>query len=196
MIESFVNEIECINSQIKYLKCLEQLNVVQEEKMKLRIFTDGACSGNPGPGGWAALFALPTGNKIISGCEEETTNNKMELLAVAKALTEVIDGEWDSDKRIIDDYNEIEIHSDSAYVVNAINKNWLSAWSMNGWKTTRGEQVKNGELWFAVKEYLVQAKCEGIVISFVKVKGHSGNLFNEMVDKRARLESLRAKKEK
>lgn len=162
--------------------------------MKLRIFTDGACSGNPGPGGWAALIALPEGNKLISGCEEQTTNNRMELLAVMRALCEVLGEEWDSEERIADNYDEIEIHSDSAYVVNAINKNWITGWERNGWRTAGGDQVKNNELWRDFMALVSAANREGFKISFVKVKGHSGNLFNEIVDERARCEATKIKK--
>lgn len=153
--------------------------------MKLRIFTDGACSGNPGPGGWAALFTLPKENEMFSGNEKETTNNRMELLAVVKALGHAL---------VLGNYEEVEIHSDSAYVVNAIAKHWIDSWKMNGWKTIKGEQVKNNELWNTLAHQLEVARKESIKVTFVKVKGHSGNLFNEMVDERARNEALKAKK--
>lgn len=162
--------------------------------MKLRVFTDGACSGNPGPGGWATLFAFPDGNEVISGHDEETTNNKMELIAVARALSKIMDINLNNPKRIADEFKEIEIYSDSAYVVNAINKGWFLAWSMNGWKTASGDQVKNSVWWQHVKTYLMQAKKEGIQISFIKVKGHSGVTLNEVVDERARSESIIAKR--
>ena len=162
--------------------------------MKLRIFTDGACSGNPGPGGWAALFAFPNSHTIVSGHKEETTNNEMELIAVVRALVEVLEEEWDNSKRVGDTFKEIEICSDSAYVVNTVNKGWLAKWSTNGWRTTDGDQVKNSAWWQEVKIYLAQAKREGIQINFIKVKGHSGVTLNELVDERARNESLIAKK--
>lgn len=152
--------------------------------MKLRIFTDGACSGNPGPGGWAVLFLHPEGRKVISGCSLETTNNRMELLAVAKALFYGLE-----DFK----YDNIEIHSDSAYVINALTKNWLTRWQLNGWKTSKGEDVKNYDLWKRLLSYMSMAEEAGIVIKFVKVKGHDGNCFNELVDKEARREANIAK---
>lgn len=162
--------------------------------MKLRIFTDGACSGNPGPGGWATLFALSTGNAMFSGCEERTTNNRMELMAVIVALEKVTDGSkpWRDDSTEL--YNEVEICSDSAYVVNAISKNWIQVWQTNNWQTSTGGQVKNSELWKQLVVLIRKAKSLGITVRFVKVKGHDGNLFNEIVDERARNESSIAKK--
>ena len=162
--------------------------------MKLRIFTDGACSGNPGPGGWAALFTYPESNRIISGNEESTTNNRMELMAVVRALSEVLDEDWTSCVRPIDSYDDIEIHSDSAYVVNAVSKGWLKVWQTNGWKTSTREAVKNSELWEQLIQIMKGVEECGATIKFVKVKGHNGNLFNEMVDERARSESIIAKK--
>ena len=153
--------------------------------MKLRIFTDGACSGNPGPGGWATLLLLPEGNKMISGHAVETTNNRMELLAVVKALFYGM-----TDYK----YNEIEIHSDSAYVVNAVMKDWLSVWQANGWKTSNKEAVKNSDLWKRLLSYMETAQRADVTVKFVKVKGHDGNYFNEMVDEKAREESNIAKK--
>ena len=162
--------------------------------MKLRIFTDGACSGNPGPGGWAALLALPKEREIISGYEEETTNNRMELMAVVRAIGHVCMVKPKSDEAIISDYDGLEIHSDSAYVVNAINKHWLMKWRMNGWKTSDGENVKNMELWEHLLYYLENMEMAGMNVKFIKVKGHSGITLNELVDERARNESLIAKK--
>lgn len=157
--------------------------------MKLRIFTDGACSGNPGPGGWAAIFNFLDCTKKLSGYEIETTNNRMELLAVVKSLKKVADIKAELLK---DGYDEIEIHSDSAYVVNAVNKEWILNWKKNNWKTSKGEDVKNSELWKRLDVLLNM----DLRISFVKVKGHNGNMFNEMADEEARLNSEKAKKEK
>lgn len=154
--------------------------------MKLRIFTDGACSGNPGPGGWAALFALDETNVVISGHDTSTTNNRMELLAVVQCLKDA----FERYKR----YNVLEIHSDSAYVVNAITKQWLVKWKMNGWKTSTKEDVKNHDLWKQLDELLTKGRKAGKQITFVKVKGHDGVLLNEIVDARARSESVIAKK--
>lgn len=148
--------------------------------MKVKIFTDGACSENPGPGGWAVVFNLETEIKIVSGFELETTNNRMELLAVRNALI----------LAIRKGFEEIEINSDSSYVINAINNNWLMVWVNKGWKNAKGENVKNRDLWEKILELI---KTEGIKVKFLKVKGHSGNMFNELADRRAKEEVLKAK---
>lgn len=158
--------------------------------MKLRIFTDGACSDNPGPGGWAAIINLKEGYAVLKGHETSTTNNRMELMAVVKVLSKImkesIDG-FDKSK------DKIEIHSDSAYVVNAINDKWTVKWKLNGWKTTKGADVKNRELWEELMSLLMAFKSNGIKISFIKVKGHNGNALNEMADKVARSQVEEAK---
>lgn len=154
--------------------------------MKLRIFTDGACSGNPGPGGWAALFALDEINEVISGHDISTTNNRMELLAVVQCLKDA----FKKHKQ----YDVLEVHSDSAYVVNAITKQWLAKWKMNGWKTSTKEDVKNHDLWKQLDELLTKGRNAGKQITFIKVKGHDGVLLNEIVDTRARSESVIAKR--
>lgn len=154
--------------------------------MKLRIFTDGACSGNPGPGGWAALFALEETNEVVSGHETDTTNNRMELLAVVRGLTDAL--------KKYKQYEMLEVHSDSAYVVNAIVKQWLVKWKMNGWKTSTKEDVKNHDLWKQLDDLLLSCTKSGKRVAFVKVKGHDGVLLNEIVDTRARSESMIAKK--
>lgn len=146
--------------------------------MNLRIFTDGACSGNPGPGGWAIIVNENEECKVLSGGEIETTNNRMELTAAINAIEYVLENDL-----LVDKYTEVEIISDSAYVVNAINKAWLHAWKMSGWKTAGKSDVANKDLW--QKMYDKYSKCSSKV-KFVKVKGHNGNSFNEMADKEAR----------
>lgn len=158
--------------------------------MKLRIFTDGACSGNPGPGGWAALFTHKDGHEFISGHELETTNNRMELLAVVSAL----ETEEKKNKTYDRVFDRIQIHADSAYVVNAVQKNWVWSWSAKGWKTSTGNDVKNRDLWERLLSVMIRMNKRDAAIEFVKVKGHAGNLFNEMVDEKAREESNIAKK--
>lgn len=149
----------------------------------VRIYTDGACSGNPGPGGWAMVWC--DGDKLHDhrGGEPETTNNRMELLAVLDALQWIC-----SQKR--SKSIKYEIHSDSAYVVNAITKCWLQSWRMRGWKTSAGDPVKNKEVWQQVEQVLVKAQATHLV-SFCKVKGHSGNPMNEYADKVAKSEAMR-----
>ena len=151
--------------------------------MKYRIFTDGACSENPGPGGWASIITLKDGNYILKGNEVSTTNNRMELMAVVKTLSFLMSNGIDGFNMAKD---KIEIHSDSAYVVNAINDKWTIKWKLNGWKTTKGKDVKNKDLWEELMSLMgafKTAKCE---IRFVKVKGHNGNALNELADEVAR----------
>ena len=153
--------------------------------MKVRIYTDGACSENPGPGGWASVWMSDNNIKVISGCNPKTTNNQMELTAVVVSLRKINS----SDKS-----SEYEIYSDSAYVVNSINNNWIERWRLNGWKTSKGDDVKNVELWMECLKLLSQIRQMGIKITFIKVKGHSGDTLNEYADEKAREEVFRARK--
>jgi len=153
--------------------------------MKLRIFTDGACSGNPGPGGWACLFLFPEAAQVMScGCRA-TTNNRMELMAVAEALEQYIERYWPDDSAT----KEIEISSDSAYVVNAVNRLWLDKWIRNGWRGNRGDVIKNRDLWRRFLKAQETLEWLGVKVSVCKVEGHAGNEFNETVDRAARMES-------
>ncbi len=136
---------------------------------KVTIYTDGACSGNPGVGGWAAVLLYNGLKKEISGFEQETTNNRMELMAIIQGLRAVKDG-W-----------ACEVCSDSQYVVDAFNKGWVDSWQANGWKTASKSPVKNVDLWnallFEVARHSVQ---------FIKVKGHAEVEYNERCDELAR----------
>lgn len=155
--------------------------------MIVRMFTDGACSNNPGPGGYAALITTTLGTKIISGFEMETTNNRMELMAVIKGIEEVMNIIFLEEQKI----KKLEIISDSAYVVNAINQNWLQSWKTNGFKTKDNKPIKNVEIWKKLDEQLETLKFIEVEIVFTKIKGHNGNYFNEMVDKIAREEIIK-----
>ena len=135
--------------------------------MKIRAYTDGACSGNPGPGGWASIILLPDDRQEISGFEFDTTNNRMELKAVVETLRLAISM----------GYSRIDIYSDSAYVVNAVKKEWLKKWGHNGWQTVDGKPVKNKDLW----EELVILDLDRRV-RWTHVKGHSGDAGNEEAD--------------
>ena len=140
---------------------------------KILIYTDGACSGNPGPGGWGAILMYKEHKKEISGGEKETTNNIMEITAVINAL-----------KQLKKPYKfDVEVYSDSAYVVNAFNKGWIYNWVKNNWKTSSKEPVKNKELWQQLYELIKEINVE-----FIKVKGHSDNEFNNRCDELARSE--------
>lgn len=143
--------------------------------MRVRIYTDGACSGNPGPGGWGAIILLSEDRIELSGFQRNTTNNSMEIKAVLEALRKI--------KEMHPLRNmKVDIYSDSAYVVNAIKDKWLKKWQLNGWKTTSKEEVKNKELWVQMID-LLNSSFE---INFIKVKGHSGDINNERADKLAR----------
>lgn len=160
--------------------------------MKIRIYTDGACSENPGPGGWASIWVSDNGIKVISGNNPNTTNNQMELTAVVVSLRRVrnflttLSNPWMS--------KEYEIYSDSAYVVNSINNNWVDRWMLNDWKTSKGDDVKNVELWMECLKLLSKIRQMGVKITFIKVKGHSGDTLNEYADEIAKKEVLNARK--
>ena len=129
------------------------------------IYTDGACSGNPGPGGWAAVLIANGREKELSGAEPLTTNNRMELLAAAEAL-EALNAPC-----------TVALHSDSAYLVNAFNDRWIAGWQKRGWKKADKSPVLNRDLW----ERLI-AQDERHDVRWVKVKGHAGVPMNERVD--------------
>lgn len=137
---------------------------------QIDIYTDGACSGNPGPGGWGAVLLYGDNKKELSGAEADTTNQRMELLAVIKGLEALKVRGW-----------EVNIHSDSAYVVNALNNNWLENWQKNGWKNSKKEDVANQDLWKRLLPLLQLNK-----VKMKKVKGHSGDVWNEKCDELAR----------
>ncbi len=137
--------------------------------MSVKIYTDGACSGNPGKGGWGALIIYENGQKTeLSGGEPETTNNRMELMAAINSL------------KSIKTPLEIEIFTDSTYVKNGITS-WISNWEKNGWKNSSKNPVKNKDLWLELLEQTKKHK-----VSWNWVKGHAGDEFNEKVDKLAR----------
>jgi len=136
---------------------------------KIEIFTDGACRGNPGPGGWGALLRFGSKEKEINGYAPSTTNNIMELTAVIEAL-----------KQIKKPY-EIDITTDSIYVKNGITV-WIHNWKTNGWKTAAKKSVKNKELWVELDE-LIQIHQ----INWIWVKGHSGHPENEKADELANI---------
>lgn len=143
-------------------------NTSHNNSEKIIIYTDGACSGNPGKGGWGAILMINQHFKEISGSQNHTTNNQMELKAVIEAL------------KIIKKSYLIEIYTDSKYVMDGITK-WINSWQKNNWLTADKKPVKNIDLW---KELASLTKNHQI--SWHWVRGHSGNKYNEMVDKLAR----------
>ncbi len=141
---------------------------------EVTIYTDGACSGNPGPGGWGSILMMGKNRKEISGGSANTTNNIMELTAVIEAL------------KMLKRPCKVNIYSDSAYVVNAFVQKWIYGWMKKGWKTAGNEPVKNKELW---QELYELTKIHDV--TFNKVKGHADNEFNNRCDELARMESAR-----
>ena len=135
--------------------------------MKIKIYTDGACSGNPGKGGWGALIQENDNEKKLSGSELNTTNNRMELTAVIRALEHY------------DEAKEIEVFTDSKYVMQGITE-WIKNWKTNHWKTSQKKDVKNKDLWVLLDS--VSAKHD---IQWSWVRGHAGDYGNEIADKLA-----------
>ena len=130
----------------------------------INIYTDGACKGNPGPGGWGALILQGDTKNEIYGGEANTTNNRMEIMAVIRAL------------KTINVENEITVFTDSTYVQKGINE-WIAKWKINGWRTSNKKEVKNKDLWVQLDNLTSQLK-----INWVWVKGHSGHPENDRAD--------------
>lgn len=135
---------------------------------QIEIFTDGACSGNPGPGGWGALLRWNGVTKELYGGEADTTNNRMELTAAIKALN------------ALKEPCEVDLYTDSVYVRNGISS-WIDSWKANNWKTSAKKPVKNAELWQQLDEARLRHK-----VSWHWVKGHAGHPENERCDELAR----------
>ena len=131
----------------------------------INLYTDGACRGNPGRGGWGAILVFEGHEKELSGGEKSTTNNRMELTAAIEGL------------RAIKYPCEVTLTSDSKYLVDAIEKNWLVSWKRKGWKKADGKPVLNIDLWQALDAELTRHK-----VTFVWVKGHEGHAYNERCD--------------
>ncbi|MBO8173365.1 MAG: ribonuclease HI [Bacillaceae bacterium] len=135
---------------------------------EVTIYTDGACSGNPGPGGWAAVLMYGDHVKEITGYEENTTNNRMELKAAVEAL------------KMLKEPCQVTLYSDSAYLVNCFQQGWYKNWIKNGWKNSKKQPVENQDLW---KELL--KLMEKHDVTFAKVKGHADNKWNNRCDELA-----------
>lgn len=144
--------------------------------MRVRVYTDGACSNNPGPGGWAVLVCADDKTVELKGGEPDATNNRMELKAVVEALSYLMSNFASTPD------TQFEILSDSAYVVNAINGAWAIKWKLCGWRTAKGGEVKNRDLWEELLQLFGAIKIANVKMKFTKVKGHAGNFFNERVD--------------
>jgi ribonuclease HI len=136
---------------------------------RVEIFTDGACSGNPGPGGWGAILRFNGATRELSGGEANTTNNRMELMAAIQALS------------ALKEPVEVDLYTDSNYVKDGIG-GWIEGWKRNGWKTASKQPVKNAELWQALDEARKRHK-----VNWHWVKGHDGHVENERADELARM---------
>jgi ribonuclease HI len=134
---------------------------------QLEIFTDGACKGNPGPGGWGAVIRYGKHEKEISGGDPDTTNNRMELSAIIQAL------------KILIEPCEVKLHTDSRYVIDGITK-WIHGWQRNGWKNASKQPVSNVDLWHDLIEATARHQVE-----WIWVKGHNGHPENERADRLA-----------
>jgi ribonuclease HI len=135
----------------------------------VEVFTDGACRGNPGPGGWAALLRYGDTDRVISGAEPQTTNNRMELMAAIEALA------------VLKRPARVELTTDSQYLRQGVQQ-WMANWKRNGWRTSQKQPVKNRDLWERLDALTVQHD-----IAWHWVKGHSGHPENERVDQEANL---------
>lgn len=139
-----------------------------EKLLDVDLYTDGACSGNPGIGGWGYILLCKNKEKQASGCCENSTNNQMELLAVIEGV------------KAIKKPCNLSIYTDSAYVHNAFNQNWIDTWQKNGFKNSQKKEVANKKMWLELLDALQKHNFK-----FVKVKGHSNNYYNNVCDKLA-----------
>lgn len=139
---------------------------------EITIYTDGACSGNPGPGGWGAVLMYGSAVKEISGGERLTTNNRMEIMGVIRALES------------LKEPCRVRVHSDSAYVINCFKQRWYENWRRNGWKNAAKQPVENRDLWEALLAQVARHQVE-----WIKVKGHSDDVWNNRCDELARGEA-------
>jgi len=141
---------------------------------KVDLYTDGACSGNPGAGGYGGILIYNEIEKEYSGYEADTTNNRMELRAVIEGL------------KMLKEPVELNIYSDSAYTINAFTEGWIENWKLNGWRTANKKPVQNVELWQELLQLL-----EPHTVTWNKVKGHADNPYNNRCDKLAVAEYMR-----
>lgn len=144
------------------ISCIEEAG---KKKKEVSIYTDGACSGNPGPGGWAAILVFGNREKELSGGEEATTNNRMELTAVISAL------------EALKEPCRVTLCSDSKYIVDAVEKGWAASWQARGWRKADKEEAKNTDLWERLLSLLKVHE-----VSFIWVKGHAENEYNRRCD--------------
>jgi len=146
----------------------------------ITVYTDGGCTGNPGPGGWAAVLLFDGKELRLSGGDPSTTNNKMELTAVIKALMHINENSDLQNK-------SVDIYTDSQYVKNGLTQ-WIHNWIRNGWKTAAKKPVKNQEYWIALKK-----EADNLQLNWNWVKGHSGDEYNELCDSLVEAERMKFK---
>lgn len=142
--------------------------MARHDLSEVTIYTDGACSGNPGPGGWAAILRFAEHEKELSGGDAMTTNNQMELRAAIEGL------------RALKRPCRVTIYTDSTYLMHAFTQGWLDNWERNGWRTKSGDQVKNIELWQELRRVM-----KPHLVKWQLVKGHAGDALNERADRLA-----------
>ena len=166
---------ECLHTPERFSQWADGLiaafnKPVEQPKSQRRvvIYTDGACSGNPGPGGWGVVLTFGDKQKEISGAVADTTNNRMELLAVIQALSALKHSCY------------VTIHSDSAYVVRCFHEGWVNRWQSNGWLNSQKKPVENRDLW---EEFVKLVNMHHV--EFIKVKGHSNDALNNRCDQLA-----------
>ena len=140
-----------------------------DKKKQVTIYTDGACSGNPGPGGWGCVLIFGPHRKELSGAERESTNQRMELMAALRALEQLREP------------CRVLLHSDSAYLINGFVKGWLDKWEKNGWINSQKKPVENQDIWRPLRKISLEHD-----IDWIKVKGHAGNIENERCDQLAK----------
>ncbi|HEY4347190.1 MAG TPA: ribonuclease HI [Gaiellaceae bacterium] len=142
---------------------------------QVELWTDGSCSGNPGPGGWAAILRFGAHERELTGSEPDTTNNRMELLAAIGGL------------EAIRERCEVALHTDSAYLINAFEQRWIAGWLARDWRTTAKKPVENRDLWERLIELAGHPGAAPGVhrVRFVKVAGHAGVVLNERCDRLA-----------
>lgn len=145
---------------------------MKKELDKIEMYTDGACSGNPGPGGWGTILRFGSAEKELSGGERSTTNNRMELTAAIEALS------------ALKEPCRVTLTSDSKYLTDAVTKGWVYSWKKKGWKKSDGKAVLNPDLWEKLMSLLAVHD-----VTFVWVKGHAGHPYNERCDAMAQNES-------
>ncbi len=172
-VDASNEEIEQFCALLVNTMNMEETPVIEEtsetKEYDVEIYTDGACSGNPGPGGWAAVLSCTKGRKEISGAEEATTNNRMEMMAIVSAL------------ECLKKPGNVVIYSDSAYVVNNFGR--IEFWKSRNWRGSTGREVLNKDLWQRMESAVAQKTKS---VTFMKVPGHAGVELNERCDELAR----------